>query len=39
MSTTSRGSRRTIEVARALADEHGLPFIALVENDLDDRKD
>jgi len=36
MSTTSRGSRRTIEVARALADEHGLPFIALVENELDD---
>jgi len=25
-----------IEVARALADEHGLPFIALVENELDD---
>jgi len=24
-----------IEVARALADEHGLPFIALVENELD----
>jgi len=35
MSTTSRGSRRMIEVARALADEHGLPFIALVENELD----
>ena len=36
MSTTSRGSRRTTEVARALADEYGLPFITLVENDLDD---
>jgi type IV pilus assembly protein PilB len=36
MSTTSRGSRRTTEVARALADEYGLPFITLVENELDD---
>ena len=36
MSTTSRGSRRTTEIARALADEHGLPFITLVENELDD---
>ncbi|HEY8727045.1 MAG TPA: ATPase, T2SS/T4P/T4SS family, partial [Gaiellaceae bacterium] len=36
MSTTSRGSRRTTEVARALAEEHGLPFIALVEDELDD---
>ncbi|MGZ8691636.1 MAG: GspE/PulE family protein [Gaiellaceae bacterium] len=36
MSTTFRGSRRTTEVARALADEHGLPFITLVENELDD---
>jgi type IV pilus assembly protein PilB len=36
MSTTSRGSRRTTEVARALAEEHGLPFITLVENELDD---
>jgi type IV pilus assembly protein PilB len=35
MSTTSRGSCRTIGVARALADEHGLPFITLVENELD----
>jgi hypothetical protein len=36
MSTTFRGSRRTTEVARELADEHGLPFITLVENELDD---
>ncbi len=36
MSTTSRGSRRTTEIARVLADEHGLPFITLVENELDD---
>jgi type IV pilus assembly protein PilB len=36
MSTTSRGSRRTTEVARALADEYGLPFITLVENELED---
>jgi hypothetical protein len=36
MSITSRGGRRTIEVGRALADEHGLPFITLVENELDD---
>ena len=36
MSTTSRGSRRTTEVARALAEEHGLPFIVLVEDELDD---
>ncbi len=36
MSATSRGSRRTTEVARALAEEHGLPFITLVENELDD---
>ena len=36
MSSTSRGSRRATEVARALAEEHGLPFITLVENELDD---
>jgi type IV pilus assembly protein PilB len=36
MSTTSRGSRRTTEVARARAKEHGLPFITLLENELDD---
>jgi type IV pilus assembly protein PilB len=36
MSSTSRGSRRATEVARALAEEHGLPFITLVENELHD---
>ena len=36
MSTASRGSRRTTEVARALAEEYGLPFITLSENELDD---
>jgi type IV pilus assembly protein PilB len=36
MSSTSRGSRRATEVARALAGEHGLPFITLDENALED---
>ena len=36
MSSTSRGSRRATEVARALAEEHGLPFITLDENALQD---
>jgi type IV pilus assembly protein PilB len=31
-----RGSRRTSEAARTLADEFELPFITLVENELDD---
>ncbi|MDX6408112.1 MAG: type pilus assembly protein PilB [Gaiellaceae bacterium] len=38
MSATQRprGSRRTSEAARTLADEFELPFITLVENELDD---
>ena len=36
MSTTSRGRRRTTEVAQARADEYGLPFVTLDENTLED---